>query len=748
MGYPNETGLEQPQEQDAMTRKKQTSPRDYQEEAIKSVVGELKKNNKASLSMACGTGKTLVGLWIAERLKAKRTIIFLPSLALIKQTIETWRANTKLYSKNIYSICSLTKMYDDISASELNSEALSSRKEIKEKLSKKPNDYEAIFCTYQSSINIPKSIEFSLAIFDEAHKTAHKNHDGSFRYPIYDKNVLINKRLFMTATPKVFISEDCEDSASYSMDNQNIYGKTVFSLGFEEALKRKIVCDYKIIITTVSSEEINQSIDPKKQIAGSKLETKALALSLAKAYKRIAASRSISFHRTIKDAQAFSDEFKNIKDTSTASLHINGKMSNKQRASCLKSFKSGTRSNISCARFLSEGVDIPTVDLVSFMSPKKSKVDIIQAVGRVMRNAPGKEFGYILLPVFIKKSDINNINNQFLSSEYSYIWKILRALSFYDKTLKNETTERITSSEDQKNSRKKIVIMSDTNINSDLCDAIDLHIVNNIFHDEWIETFEKYKNSILNKCKDVPKKEAKHLLKWARHQRWAYKNKTLSNEKQKQLESVNFNFNPIESTWNENLDKLKDVIASGNIAELTSCKTSVSLWLYTQRRKNTNGQLSKDKFKNIMSVLKKAGKEELLSTLNSIDKSRAEKLDRLKSYYKKHGHCNISYKDDKNLYKWTHKIRAQKLKISDKDKLILNSMKFNWSYNKKVDTWKDNYQKLVNYYKKYKTFSFSSERAKENLSLSRWCVRQRARFKKNKLTKDERTLLKNIKFLS
>jgi predicted helicase len=240
-------------------------PRDYQKEAIETITKSLVDSNRATAVMACGTGKTLVALWVAEALQAKTILICMPSLMLIKQTIEVWNEQALFTDYKYMAICCDDKLLDDdeikIGANECCFDICINTDQVYKFINTEYNGIRLIFSTYQSSYIIPKSITFDLAIFDEAHKTAHKD-SKAFRYCLSDDNVTINKRLFLTATPRHYQLRGNKTQLEYSMDNEEVYGPIVYRLDFAQAHSTQTYIFFMLSIISRCSCALRSSVRP------------------------------------------------------------------------------------------------------------------------------------------------------------------------------------------------------------------------------------------------------------------------------------------------------------------------------------------------------------------------------------------------------------------------------------------------------------------------------------------------------
>ncbi|GAA8159951.1 DEAD/DEAH box helicase family protein [Helicobacter pylori] len=498
-------------------------PRPHQTEAIEKTKEYFSdpKNARGKLIMACGTGKTYTSLKIMEALDSKITLFLAPSIALLSQT---FREYAQEKSEPFYAsiVCSDDKTgqskknksknedNDDIKFSELPIKASTRLEDILSTYEKaqKENKRFIIFSTYQSALRIKEAQEaglngIDLIICDEAHRTVgamystnERDDKNAFTLCHSDENIKATKRLYMTATPKVY-SESSKakakekDNVIYSMDDAQTFGEEIYTLNFERAIALDLLTDYKVIILAVRSENlsgvtnsVNKKISQLKA-EGTKLDKKLInnefVCKIVGTHKGLAkqdlialddenkedndlknkadtfvSQRAISFCKSIQTSKNIKDSFKTIMECYDEELkkksfknlqitidHVDGTMNCKERLDKLENlnqFKPNTCKVLSNARCLSEGVDVPALDSVIFFDGKSAMVDIIQAVGRVMRKAKNKKRGYIILPIALAENDIKNLDEAVKNTNFQNIWKVLKALRSHDSSLVDEAT--------------------------------------------------------------------------------------------------------------------------------------------------------------------------------------------------------------------------------------------------------------------------------------------------------------------
>ncbi|RKV30904.1 DEAD/DEAH box helicase [Helicobacter pylori] len=528
-------------------------PRSHQTEAIEETKKYFSdpKNARGKLIMACGTGKTYTSLKIMEALAPKITLFLAPSIALLSQT---FREYAQEKSEPFYAsiVCSDNKTgqsknedNDDIKFSELPLKPSTRLEDILSTYEKaqKENKRFIIFSTYQSALRIKEAQEaglngIDLIICDEAHRTVgamyssnERDDKNAFTLCHSDENIKAKKRLYMTATPKIY-SESSKakakesDNVIYSMDDVQTFGEEIYTLNFERAIALDLLTDYKVIILAVRSENlsgvtnsVNKKISQLKA-EGTKLDKKLINNefvckivgthkglakqdlivlddknkedhNLQNQYDTAPSQRAISFCKSINTSKNIKDSFETIMECYDEELkkksfknlkikidHVDGTMNCKERLEKLEElnkFEPNTCKVLSNARCLSEGVDVPALDSIVFFDGKSAMVDIIQAVGRVMRKAKHKKRGYIILPIALEESEIKNLDEAVNNTNFKNIWKVIKALRSHDSSLVDEATFKekikIFGSDDGKKQNDEKTLF-DAILLQDLADAV------------------------------------------------------------------------------------------------------------------------------------------------------------------------------------------------------------------------------------------------------------------------------------
>ncbi|MGG9964727.1 DEAD/DEAH box helicase [Ferruginibacter sp. SUN106] len=457
----------------------------------------FKTADRGKLIMACGTGKTITALKIAEKeTDNKGLILFLvPSIALLGQTLREWSAQAD-ETINAICICSDPEVSkkktknddsDNFSTVDLAAPASTNTDDIIHQFNQFKNNGNSgmtvVFSTYQSIEVIARAQkeiikhgfgQFDLIICDEAHRTTGVSlagEDESTFTKVHDNDfITAKKRLYMTATPRLY-SDDSKSKAAQadavlcSMDDTKLYGEEIYRIGFGEAVEKDLLTDYKVLILTLSDKDVPLAVQKmiadkeseintddaskligcinalSKQILGDEGILKASdpePMRRAVAFcSSIAVSKKITAtYNTATEAYISSLPFdKKGQMVSVSSKHIDGTMSAPDRDDLLGWLKEDTENNecrvLTNVRCLSEGVDVPSLDAVMFLSARNSQVDVVQSVGRVMRKSPGKKYGYIIIPVVVP-SDVDAASALDDNERYKVVWTVLNALRAHD----------------------------------------------------------------------------------------------------------------------------------------------------------------------------------------------------------------------------------------------------------------------------------------------------------------------------
>lgn len=465
--------------------------RPHQSAALDDVIVGFTEADRGQLIMACGTGKTYTALKIAEQQvnAGGRVLFMVPSLSLLSQTLREWAAHHHWDGIRTFAVCSDSKVgrtNEDINAYDMAIPPTTDGRKLADGLeSELPAGHvQLVFATYHSISVVHDAQQrgappFDLVICDEAHRTTGvdlKDREASYYTRVHDNDYLeADKRLYMTATPRIY-KDSAKKSARekdqvaeiYSMDDADKYGDTFHRLDFSDAVAMDLLSDYKVLVLMVNQGHVNASVhDLLAMMEKTNLNDAAKIIGCWNALsKRIADEealpltdtapmrRAVAFCQSIVASRdqvtpAFSDivqAYRQGNPDDDAALgctvqHVDGTQNALKRNQALQWLRDEPDENecriLSNVRCLSEGVDVPALDAVLFLSPRNSQVDVVQAVGRVMRKADGKDYGYIILPVCVNedKSPEEALQDD---KTYKVVWQVLQALRAHDNRFNAE----------------------------------------------------------------------------------------------------------------------------------------------------------------------------------------------------------------------------------------------------------------------------------------------------------------------
>lgn len=730
--------IEFPEDINKLTKPKSKSkpkPRPHQADAIKNVLKGFKKHDRGQLIMACGTGKTFTTLWIKEKLNAETTLILLPSLNLLSQTLKEWYFGASKPFKS-FAVCSddsVTKSTEEDaikeSTQDLSFPVSADPKQIQNFLKQKGT--KVLFSTYQSSPMIAEAMKsksvplFDLVICDEAHRCTGKV-GSTFTTVLDDKKIRTKLKLFTTATPRTY-SQSVKTTAKLKeieitgMDDEKVFGTVFHSLNFGQAIANKppLLTDYQVVVVGVDSPMIKELIDERTLLQinpDDNIDAESLAsqIGLLKAVKDYGLKRVISFHGRVNRARNFSKDLieirpliskKHLPKGVIKTDYVSGEMPTNKRYQFLQQLKELDGCDyyiLSNARCLSEGVDVPSIDGIAIIDPKKSKTDIVQTIGRAIRLSENKTKGTIVIPVFIEDGDNaeENINN----SNFKPVYDVLNALRAHDEELGFELDEmrmelgRKRASTGPSKKIPKVFIDIPTKYSIDFSNSIQTYLVEqstaswSFWYGLLLDYLEEFDINELTESYKTPK--GYHLGKWCTHQRNNLKNKILSKERKKLLDDVNFIWNPSDDNWNkayEELIEFKKKYTDCNVEQHYKSPSGFLLGLWVSNQRDYIDSKNPQRIKR-NKLLNKIG-----FIWDLVEYHWQEGFDLFVKFIKEQGHARVhqshkvkNYRPGKDyaLGAWCHRNRLNKSELSPKKIKLLNDNGFIWNAEKyKRDLW-------------------------------------------------------------
>ena len=609
-------------------------PRIHQAAAVRDVCDGLKTACRGQLIMACGTGKTLVSLWVKEQLGAKKVLFLTPSLSLLGQVLREWcSAATQRFS--VLCLCSDSTVadYEQDIPSDLLADAgfpvTTSQQDLEDFLQQ--HDEYVVFATYQSSAVVASAHantsvpDFDLSIADEAHRCA-GDATGLFATILDDTKIRSQKRVFMTATPRVFSSaikeRALEQTVSVAcMDDATLFGGRLHELTFSAALSyapEPLLSDFQVRVVGINESRLAEWIQDRTLVRTESqrvLDASELAMhiGLLKAVEDCGLNRVITFHNRVSRAKQFARDLLAARDELVAQNrltrtvwadHANGDMPISVRRQILRRLANvhGNMTGVvTNARCLSEGVDVPELDGIAFIDPKTSSVDIVQAIGRVMRRTQHKERGTIVLPLFLDTT--NNGGQQHVRTDLAPLIDVLNALKSHDDKFAEELSAIRTalghrgSSQLSATAFPKVYFDLPSDVGADFADHVSSVLIERIT-DSWDYGFAATNGHALPARRHIRGQpvrisdldEESQLAFWVQRQRTAWNRGRLSDDRCRKLGALpGWVWDVRDANWEKMFAALKVVCESTGTAVIpknyeTEDGLKLGGWLNDQRR--------------------------------------------------------------------------------------------------------------------------------------------------------------------
>ena len=473
-------------------------PWPLQAEAIEDTVEGLRHHARGRLTMACGTGKTFTALRVAEQTvpDGGRILFAAPTIALVSQARREWlRHTTRPLTCRV--VCSDPTAggrneNEDMRISELECPVTTDPNVIAEILAQQDHNTRVVFCTYQSLHQVLDAQSqfdappFDLAIADEAHRTtgalARRNGRGrksDFQVFHDGDRLRADRRLYMTATPRLYTRSSKGRLRDRGIDvvdmgDYDTYGPEFHRLPFAKAVQNDMLSDYRVIVLGVNRGAVTPRLQQRLEdldddvSRGQRPDARAITrvLGTMLAVNGLAEGdevdrpgrlrRTLAFANSIRRSKWFAKAMgdSEVKRRTTLRLasgkramnveaqHVDASSTalvrNRELRKLAEAERDDTCRILTNVRLFTEGVDVPELDAVAFLDPRDSQVDVVQAVGRVMRKAEGKRFGYIVIPVIVEPGKDLSESLEQGSDGYQTVGRVLRALQAHDGRLARE----------------------------------------------------------------------------------------------------------------------------------------------------------------------------------------------------------------------------------------------------------------------------------------------------------------------
>ena len=634
-----------------------------------------------------------------------------------------------------------------------------------------------VFATYQSSVRLTKNElgdvpPFDLAIADEAHRCVGVT-AGVFATILDEGKIAARRRLFMTATPRIFTQQRPQGSTPTgveiaSMDNHDLFGPVFHRLSFAEAIDRRLLSDYQVAIICVRDADYRTQAQEAALVStdggASVTDARTLAgqVGLAKAMARYGLRRVISFHSRVALARAFSRSFPNTvawmptdhRPSGTLwSRYISGQMPSGERDRHLTRFRElapDERGLLANARCLSEGVDVPAIDGVAFIDPRRSAVDIVQAVGRAIRRAEDKTTGTIILPVLIDPDA--DPEEALSSSAFQPVWDILRALRAHDDVL----AEQLDGLRRELGRKKppglrlppKIRIDFPAGIGSGFADACTVRIVEQTTAswEFWYGLLERYGERHGNAAVPAPHIESGSALgRWVANQRHEHSRNRLDAERTRRLEMLpGWSWSMLDKMWEEGYRRLSRYSQRHDTArvpaEYAEDGFKLGRWVVTVRRARKAGELASERI---------AALERLPRwTWDTADARWEDNFALLAAFVRRVGHARVpqSYVEDGvGLGAWVSRQREvyRRAELPAGRAARLGAL-HGWNWDPATDYWDRGLAALESFVAREGHPRVPQDHHEEGFDLGSWVSRQRDFFRRRKLAAERAAQLEGV----
>lgn len=763
------------------------TPRPYQDDAIEDVIKGFEESDRGQLLMVSGTGKTLTGLFIKERLASQNTLVLLPSLMLLKQTLKVYRANSTVDFKSlpVGSDATANHFGIGVAVSTMGYPTTTNAVEIAKFL--REDGVKVVFSTYQSSEEIAAAQaladvpDFDLAIADEAHNTA-GSLGSYFATVLHKEKIRASRRLFMTATPRNFTPRVLQRAVEVgderaSMNDEARYGTVFHELPYAKALKLKLVTDYRVAIIGVKEEEIREWAENGHHVKINGLESDlrwlAGQVALLKAMREFDMSRVITFHNTVARARAFANTLPQAlawlpEDERPLgplwARHIDGQMPGRARDLLLDQLGGHTQNQLKVlanAKVLTEGVDVPTLDGIAVLDPKRSPIAIYQSAGRSFRLDPENpdKVATIVIPVFVRADSDLDDAAILASSAFDTVWHELLAMRMLDERfaewvdgfrlekgkLPTGTNPSIPSSAQLETNLHEV--FGDDFANSFMLKLVDMTTAS---WEEWFGILQKYVEEKGNALVPAAYETAdgRKLGSWVNLQRTnKITNKaTLTPERIDRLSKVaGWSWDVLTDKWEEGFNHLLDYVKAYGHALVPGLYRAadgykLGSWVNSQRTNKVSNKatLTPERIDRLAKVAR--------WEWDARAAAWEEGFNQLLDYVKKNGHARVPRTHIVGTYKlgqWVGLQRVYRGKSLSPEREARLSMLDGWEWDVKSAQWEEGFSYLLDYVKENGHALVPHSYEAGAYKLGAWVANQRVRRKI--LSDDRQSRLSTVK---
>ncbi len=763
----------------APPRPKRKRPRPHQSKAINAVAEGFRTANRGQLIMACGTGKTLAACFLAQMFSARRVLVLVPSLSLLSQTLREWATASDFRYLAVCSDETVVGAETDAvvtSTSEFGFPVTTDPAVIARFLRQRGDETRVVFATYQSAPRIAeaqaaRTPAFDLVIADEAHRCAGPE-AGVFATVLDPAKIKAGKRLFMTATPRFFTGRVRKEAREAdweiaSMDDETRFGPVLHRLSFSEAIEQDLLADYQVVVVGVSDQSYGEMAErgafvTTDGVTVTDARTLARQVGLLRAMRNHNLHRVVSFHSRIGNARRFAVSILGVADWLPRDLapdgtlwaeHVSGEMSSGEREVRLNRLRAvgGTERAVLCnARCLAEGVDVPSLDGVAFIDPRRSQVDVVQAVGRAIRKAEDKTVGTVVIPVFVdERADPESVLN---TGDFDRVWQIVKALRAHDDVLAEELDELRRELGRQRTSAKrpsKLKLDLPVAVGERFVRAFDTRLLTEATDrwEFWLGLLEQYVG--LHGDADVAQSyetDGYKLGVWVNGQRAKRRDGSLEPDRIRLLEALpGWAWDARASRWERGFAHLVGFandhghtrVPVGYMAN----DFKLRVWVGTQRGAYRRGVIPSDRVARLEAVPgwtwdERAGMWE-------------ENFSRLTAYAHRHGHAQVPpdhLEDGRNLGNWIHNQRTRRRKgtLSSDRAARLESLP-GWMWEPYDGAWEQGFEHLLRFVEANGSArNIPKELNANGYDLGGWVNNQRHDYRTGRLARDRSARLNQL----
>jgi superfamily II DNA or RNA helicase len=724
--------------------------RNEQKRVISNSISHFQKHQRGQLIMACGTGKTLTSLWLSEKLNTNSVLFLAPSISLLSQVLDEWYFSSNNEFKNVMVVCSDSGAGTENKSyrSEYSFPSTTDKKEINEFFKKRGS--KLVLSTYDSSHLVYKSLKktnkkFDITIADEAHNLAGNR---NLKYAsVLKKDFPSKKILFMTATPRILPKEflklennEKEKINLYDMSDQNTFGKVIDEITFGEAISLGILADYEIIVSGIES---SKKLENFVELSSGKVISSEMFLKANDVFENINSmnfSTSISFHSRNSNAKIFAETLSQL---GMNAMSTSSKVSVQERKIAISELRNieNHPSLLANSRILGEGINVPELDSIVFIDPKKSIRDIVQAVGRAVRKKPKNKKGYIHIPLYLDNP-----------KDFETIYQVLRAMKAHDAQMSEQINNlRINLASGKPVSLNNIPKLKFINIPTIMEKDFKEKSIRSILENtseawyHWFGLLKRYQSE--TGSTHVPHRyytnEGLALGNWTYRQR--INKNSLDKDKFKKLESIKFDWSSKDEKDEELFDekfellseyikKFKKVPIKGAVYKGIQLRDNFIDPQGALRRKGTLSKRRSDLFKTLPPDIFSWDMDDIY-WLNNIEM--------LKNFAVKNKHTFPIERQNRKLNNFLNSVRKQrKYDIAEVKKKVSFELTENrikdleqipyWTWDTKPEQdFKLNLEQLGIYFDKHKT-----PPSRNSTLLGRWYQRQLIKYDNNKLSKE------------